>query len=124
MVIGLVGNSADVRTQIYDENGEVREGVVVVKYIRAHGPYGYCVKYVRGLVGEGHHHWSYLGIAEPGLSTGTYAPGTPLRFFRGHTRDIRDKQLQLVGNWDALLTSTELDTRLENAGYLEEVIEG
>lgn len=122
MVEQVVGNS-DVRSQIYDERGEVREGVVVVKFVTKFGPYGYRVTYQRGLVGEGHHQWEYLGLAEPGLSTGTYAPGTPLRFYRGHARDIRGKQLQLVGNWDQLRTSADLDLRLENAGYLEEVVD-
>jgi len=122
LVEQVVGNS-DAHSQIFDEHGEVREGVVVVKLVGKFGPYGYRVVYQRGLIGEGHHDWEYLGLAEPGLSTGTYAPGTPLRFFRGHARDIRDKHLQLVGNWNSLLTSTELDIRLETAGYLEEIID-
>ena len=110
------------REMIYDDEGHVREGVVVVKFINEHGPYGYRVTYIRGIAGEGHHHWGYLGLAEPGLNTGTYAPGVPLRFFRGHAKDIRDKHLELVGNWNEWFTDAELDTRLENAGYLEEVI--
>jgi hypothetical protein len=119
----VVGHSADIRSQIFDEDGQIRAGVVVVKLVGKFGPYGYRVTYERGLVGEGHHDWEYLGLAEPGLSTGTYAPGTPLRFFRGHARNIRDKLPVLVGNWNSLLTNTELDIRLETAGYLEEVID-
>lgn len=111
------------REMIYDDEGRVREGVVVVKLVRKCGPYGYLVVYQRGQGGEGHHHWQYLGFAEPGLNAGTYAPGVPLRFFRGHAKDIRDKHLALVGNWSESFTDAELGTRLENAGYLEEVIE-
>jgi len=111
------------RSQIYDEEGQVREGVVVVKFVRKCGPYGYRVIYQRGLTGEGHHEWEYLGLAEPGLNTGTYAPGVPLRFFRGHAKDIRDKHLVVVGNWSESLMDSVLETRLENADYLKEVIE-
>jgi len=118
----VVGNSVDARAQIFDEDGLAREGVVVVKLVRKFGPYGYKVTYRRGHAHEGHHEWQYLGLAEPGLPTGTYAPGTPLRFFRGPARDLRDKQLQLVGNWDSLRMSVDIDSRLENAGYLEEVV--
>jgi hypothetical protein len=116
---------AELRTRemIYDDQGRAREGVVVVKFIGKYGPYGYRVIYQRGLIGEGRHEWEYLGRAEPGLSTGTYAPRVPLRFFRGHAKDIRDKRLALVGNWSESFTDAELGTRLENAGYLEEVIE-
>jgi len=123
LVEQVVGNSADVHAQIYDEHDEVREGVVIVKFVTKFGPYGYRVFYQRGLVGEGHHEWEYLGRAEPGLNTGTYAPGVPLQFYRGHAKDIRDKRLVLVGNWRNFRITADLDTRLENAGYLEEVID-
>lgn len=121
MVSEVVGNSADVRTQIDDENGAVREGVVVVKFVGKNGPYGYRVTYVRHSHNE--HSWEYLGSAEPGLGTGTYAPRAPLKFFQGRQRDIRDKKPVFVGDWDSLLTTAELDDRLDNAGYLEEIAE-
>ena len=121
-MVSLVGNSIDARARIFDEEGHVRPGVVVVKLVGNYGPYGYRVHYQRGIIGEGHHVWEYLGLAEPGLSTGTYAPGTPLRFFRGRKKNLQEKQLVLVGNWDQLRTFVDLDSRLEGVGYLEEVI--
>ena len=122
-MVSLVGNSVDARAQIFDDEGHVREGVIVVKLVNGYGPYGYRVHYQRAIIGEGHHVWEYLGLAEPGLPTGTYAPGVPLRFFQGRQKHLEDKRLLLVGNWDHLRTSTDLDSRLENAGYLEEVVE-
>jgi len=119
--MAVVGKS-DARAQVFDEEGLVREGVVVVKFINGHGPYGYRVTYRRGYARQGHHEWQYLGRAESGLSTGTYAPGVPLRFFKGQQHWLEDKQLVLVGNWNSSLTSVDLESRLENAGYLEEVV--
>lgn len=119
----VVGNSVDARAMIFDEEGHVRSGVVVVKFVDNYGPYGYRVHYQRGIIGEGKHVWEYLGLAEPGLPTGTYAPDVPLRFFKGRQKNLQDKRVQLVGNWDRLRTHADLDLRLENAGYLEEVID-
>jgi len=120
--MAVVGKSSIARGRIFDEEGLVREGVIVVKFVGRHGPYGYRVTYRRGHAHEGHHEWEYLGRAEPGLSTGTYAPGVPLRFFKGQQHWLEDKKLVLVGKWDSSLTSADLDIRLENAGYLEEVV--
>lgn len=114
---------ADIRSQIFDDAGHIREGVIVVKHINDCGPYGYQVFYQRGINHEGHHIWEYLGRAEPGLPVGTYAPGTPLIFYRGRKRELKDRQILLTGNWDRFRTTADLSLRLENAGYLSEVVE-
>ncbi len=121
--MSLVGNSAGARELIYDEEGYVREGVVIVKLVRNYGPYGYRVHYERGLIGEGKHVWEYLGRAEEGIRIGTYAPGTPLKFYVGRQKHLQDRRCVLVGNWGDLRTDTDLELRLEGAGYLEEVVE-
>ena len=118
-----VGNSTAARALIFDDEGHIREGVVIVKFIHDYGPYGYRVYYQRGIGCEGHHVWEYLGRAEPGLSVGTYAPGVPLRFYHGRQKNIEDRKVRLVGNWDRWRMIAELENRLENAGYLEEVVE-
>jgi hypothetical protein len=120
MTVGkIVGNSVRARELIYDEEGRIKEGVVVVKLVRGHGPYGYQVHYVRG---ENRHQWEYLGRAESGVITGTYAPSTPLKFYKGRMKHLEDRELVLVGNWDNILTTTSLDSRLEGEIHLREVI--
>ena len=108
---------------IFDKEGNVREGVVIVKLIRGYGPYGYQVHYERGFIGEGRHVWENLGSAEEGVRIGTYAPEVPLKFYLGRQKNLQERIIRIVGNWGSLRVDSELELRLDDAGYLEEVVE-
>jgi len=124
MVGGIVGKKEHTRDMFFDEDGRIRDGTVIIKLVGKSGPYGYRVRYRRQATrGEkGSHEWDYLGLAEPGLATGSYAPGVPLKFYRGRKRKLEEKDVFFVGNWDSIRVDSDLDSRLEDGGYLEEVL--
>jgi hypothetical protein len=105
-----------VQERIFDKQGRLREGVVIVKFVGKAGPYGYRVTYH-----DKKHHWTYLGKAEAGIHPGSYTPDTPLRFLKGRKEDC--KWEVLVGNWDKLSIDADLYERMDRIEYWDKIAE-